>query len=270
MSISRVQVTRIVFIMYLGLLIYKYFNQALVGQQLPPLFYAPNVNFSYWLFLYTGISSIIFTNAYLIYFLNFSLFSSCILLILKPRWFICAIIFTLSIWLYQMLMYSIVTYQSYAIGLLFPCIPFMFKSDYKFHFSFDAGRYFLCGLYFLAGFLKIKNGAIFKLSHLSDSIKISVADYIMQNPDSLKTELMSFLIENQGLSWLLFLIVVILEFSFIIGFFTKKHDLILITLFFIFHLSNALITDIPFFNHLVIVTFLLPLYRKKQLLKLGI
>lgn len=262
MSISREQITRVVFGLYLGLLIYKYFNLALVGQQLTPLFYAPNVNFSFWLFLYTGISSVIFSNTYLIYLLNFLLFSSCTLLIIKPRWFICAIIFTVNIWLYQMLMYSILTYQSYAIGLLFPCIPFMFKNDLKFYFTFDAGRYFLCGLYFLGGFLKIKNGAIFQLSHLSDSISISVADFMLQNPDSYKTFLMSFLINNRGLSWLLILIVVILEFSFIIGFITKKYDLWLICFFFLFHLGNALIMDISFFNHLIIFIFLIPLSAK--------
>lgn len=270
MTISRNQITRIVFILYLGILIYKYFNQALVGQQLTPLFYAPNANFSYWLFLYSGISTLIFSNAYLIYLLNYLLFSSCILIIIKPRWFVCAVIFTICIWIYQLLMYSIVTYQSYAIGLLFPCIPFMFKSDFKFHFTFDAGRYFLCGLYFLGGILKIKNGAIFQLSHLSDSLSLSVGDYMMQNADSLKANVMTFLIINQGLSWFLFLIVVVLELSFIIGFFTKKYDKLLIALFFVFHCSNALIMDIPFLNHLVIVTFLFPINRNEKLLKPSI
>lgn len=259
MTINRAQITRLVFTIYLVLLIYKYFNEALVGQQLTPLFYAPNVNFSYWLFRITGISQMIFDHNILIYLLNFLLFFSCLALIIKPRWFFCAIIFVVSIWIYQMLMYSIVTYQSYAIGLLFPCIPFMFKKDFKFQFTFEAGRYFLCGLYFLGGFFKIKNGAIFYISHLSDSIRYSVADFMFQNPDSFQSTLMTFFINNEMLSWTLYLLVVILEMSFIIGFFTKKYDIILICLFFLFHLGNAIIMDIPFLNHLIIVTFLIPI-----------
>ena len=264
MIINRAQITRVVFALYLALLIYKYFNEALIGQQLTPQFYAPNVNFTYWLFLFTGISNYIFNHNYLIYLLNFLLFSSCILIIIKPRWFYCAIVFTVCIWLYQMLMYSIVTYQSYAIGLLFPCIPFMFKKDFKFYFTFEAGRYFLCGLYFLGGFLKIKNGAVFHLSHLSDSIRISVADFMLQNPDSYKTYLMTFLINHDFISWMLFFIVMLFELSFVIGFFTKKFDLFLICLFFLFHLGNAIIMDIPFLNHVIIVIFLIPFILKNN------
>jgi hypothetical protein len=255
---NRALLTRIVFTAYLLLLLYKYFNGSLLGQQPLPLFNYPGLNFTYWLFILSGINTFLFNHNSLLILINSLLFVSCIGLIINPKLTYLAIVFTISIWLYQFLYFEILTYQTYAKGLLFPCIPFMFTKEFKFKLSFETGRYYLCGLYGLAGLLKIINGGVFHSSHLSDAIKGTVADFVIQNPSSMKAMVMQYFITHQNLSYALFISAVILESSFLIGFFTKKYDKFLLLLFFFFHFTNAYLMDIPMMNNFIIAAFLIP------------
>jgi hypothetical protein len=255
---NRALLTRIVFTAYLLLLIYKYFNGSMLGQQPLPLFNYPGLNFTYWLFILSGINTFLFNNTTLLILINGLLFGSCIGLIVNPKLTYLAIVFTISIWLYQFLYFEILSYQTYAKGLLFPCIPFMFSKQFKFKLSFETGRYYLCGLYGLAGLLKIINGAAFHANHLSDSIQASVADFMIQNPNSFKTLVMQYFITHQNLGYLFFMMAIILESSFLIGFFTKKYDKVLLSFFLMFHFTNAYLMDIPFMNNFIIAAFLIP------------
>jgi hypothetical protein len=245
-------------------LIYKYFNGALLGQQPIPLFTNPMMNFTYWAFLWSGLNKFLFSQSFILIFIDILLFVSCIAMIAKPRWNYFAILFIAFIWLYQFLYYQILSYQPFGIGLLFAAIPFMFSSEKKYKLSFEACRYFLCGLYFLGGILKLKNGGIFQISHMSDSLKITVTDFMLQNPSSTKAVLISFLIHHEIISWTLYALVTFMELSFLIGFLTKKYDGLLIFLFFTFHLGNTLIMDIPFMNHFIIFIFLFPFALKQE------
>lgn len=258
-NMNRFLLARIVFFSYLILLLLKYRDGSLLFQQSYPPFVSPNLNITYWLFLYTNSNEIIFTSTILKYIVDIILFVSCILCIIKPKSNIFPITFTITLWLYQFLYYSIIACHPFAIGLLFPCIPFIFKNDLKFFFVYNFGRYFLCGLYFLAGLLKITNKGIFNIQQMSFSLKTSVSDYMYYNSDLLNVKAMSFLIENYRVSYFLFLCAAILELMFLIGFITKKYDYHLMFLFLLFHFANYIILDLPFTNHIIILIFFIPL-----------
>ncbi|OAQ42231.1 hypothetical protein A5893_03715 [Pedobacter psychrophilus] len=258
-TLNRSDLKTIVFSLYLILLVYKFLNGELLFQHTnPPIIY-PILNFPYWLFILSGLKDFIFSSNLLKTIITLSLFSASFLSIIKTKSTFYPKIFCFSIWLYQFLYFSIVAYQPFAIGILFPCLPFIFKDDFKFTVVFNFGRYFFCGLYFLAGVLKIVNGGIFNIYQMSDSIKMSCLDYMLYNPTSLKTDLMSFFLYHYKLGYLLYLGAALLEMGFILGFLTKKFDYILFILFLIFHFSNYMLLDLPFTNHFIILAFLLPL-----------
>lgn len=258
-SLTRSQLKIIVFSIYLILLSYKFLNGELLFQHTnPPLNY-PILNFPYWLFILSGLKDYIFNHTFLKILITVSLFLSSVLSIVKNKSTLYPKIFCLSIWFYQFLYFSIVAYQPFAIGILFPCLPFIFKDDFRFSVVFNFGRYFFCGLYFLAGVLKIVNGGVFNIYQMSDSIRMSCLDFMLANPISFKTELMSLFLQHYILGYLLYLGAATLEIGFIIGFLTKKFDYLLFILFLIFHFSNFMILDLPFTNHFIILAFLLPL-----------
>lgn len=257
-EISKDQIKKIVFFFYLILLLLKFLNGELLFQHSnPPIIY-PVLNFTYWIFILIGAKDYIFEHDILKYLLDSILFISCILSILRVKSSLYPILFCISIWLYQFLYFSIVAYQPFAIGLLFPCLPFVFRNEIKFSISYQFGRYFLIGLYFLAGVLKIVNGGIFNIQQMSDSIRMTSVDYMFYNPNSIKTEIMSYFINHYHLSYTLYVMAIILEISFVIGFLTKKYDYHLALIFLTFHFANYMILDIPFTNHSIILLFLLP------------
>lgn len=261
---NRNQLTRLVFLCYLFILISKYFGFALLGQQPQINLFYPGVNLTYWGFLLTHLDIFILQHDYISWIINISLFVSCIILIIKPRFFQAAIVFTICLWIYQLLYYRMVSYLPFEIGYLFPCIPFMFKQELKFRLSFEAGRYFLCGLYGLAAIFKIKNGGLFDLTHMSDSLKITIHDYVLQNPSGLRSELMTWLISQHVFSYCLYLIVIILEGTFLIGFFTKKYDWLLFLCFLIFHSGNAYLMELAFTKQFIVLIFFLPFLSKSN------
>lgn len=261
---NRNQLTRWVFLSYFLILIYKYFGFALLGQQPHPLLYYPGVNLTYWGILLTHIDLFFFKYNALLFMINSLLFVSCLVLIFKPRIYQAAIVFTVSLCIYQLLYYRIISYQPFEIGYLFPCIPFMFKRDLKFRLSFEAGRYFLCGLYGLAAIFKLKNGGLLDLTHMSDSLKITVSDYLLQNPTGIRSEIMLWLISHPLIGYFLYLTVIMLEGSFLIGFFTKKYDWILFVSFLCFHIGNAYLMDLTFTRQFILLFFLLPFIWKKS------
>lgn len=258
-SLTREQIQRIVFILYSLLLVHKFANAELLFQHAnPPLTY-PILNFPYWLFLLSGVKTFVFESTFLKVSITFLLFVSAILSSIKCKSSFYPKIFCVCLWFYQYLYFSIVAYQPFAIGLLFPCLAFMFKENLRFFIVFNFGRYFFCGLYFLAGVLKIVNGGVFNIYQMSDSIKMSCVDFMLYNPSSFKTGLMSFFLQHYLLGYLLYIGATVLEISFIVGFLTKKLDYFLVALFLIFHISNYLLLDLPFTNHIIILVFLLPI-----------
>ena len=116
-NFSKQQLQIAVFTSYLILFFYKYFNLELTSQQInPPLIY-PSLNIPYWLFLLTGIKDLFFRYDLMKYALDFLIFSSCFLSILKNKSNIYPIIFTIVIWVYQYLYFSMIAYQPYTIGI---------------------------------------------------------------------------------------------------------------------------------------------------------
>lgn len=259
LNLTREQAQRIVFILYIVLLVYKGFNAELLFQHTnPPLNY-PILNFPYWLFLLSGLKNYIFEHTFIKFAITVILFLSAALSSIKSSANFYPKIFCVTLWIYQFLYFSIVAYQPFAIGLLFPCIPFIFSENLKFWIAFNFGRYFFCGLYFLSGILKIVNGGVFNIYQLTDSIRMSSVDYMLYNSNNFKTDIMSFFVQHYIVGYFLYLGATILEIAFFIGFLMKRFDFILAGLFLIFHFSNYALLDLPFTNHIIILVFLVPL-----------
>lgn len=259
--INRVSLGRIVYAFYLIIFCLKYDDGLLLSQQLvEPALPDPKLNISHWLFLISGIKKITFSSYPLRFIIDLLLFGLAIICLINPRKVFFCILFALLLWLYQFLYNTIATH--FAIGILFACLPFIFQDNIRFFIVFNFCRYFLCGLYFLAGCLKLYNLGAFNLIQMDESIRMSVYDYIFHNPIGLRVQLIEMLLYFPLVSYILFIMATLLELFFFIGFLTKKYDLMLVFLFLAFHIMDYLILDLTFVNHFIILIFFIPLKVK--------
>lgn len=261
--IDRLTIGRITYGCYLIILFIKFKDGVLLSQQLvEPVFQNPKLNITHWFFLSSGLKEIVFSSYFFRVSIDLLLFGLAIICLINPRKVVYCVLFAILIWFYQFLYNSVITH--FAIGFLFSCIPFIFRDDIKFSIVFNFGRYFLCGLYFLAGCFKIYNKGVFNLIQMQESIRMSVFDFLYHNQTGFRTQLMKFLLSSPSISYTLFLLATLLELFFLIGFFTKKYDILLVYLFLTFHIINYLILDLTFLNHFIILIFFLPMNVRKN------
>lgn len=235
-----------------------------------PLMMYPSVNITYWIFLLLKIPQFFTSNYWFSVLADCILISSCIGIILYPKKYVLAIVFTLSYWLNYMGYCMVFVYQPSVYAPLILCIPSMFKTDFKFSLTFWAIRFWACFLYFEAGFLKIYRGGVFYAEHMVNSIKISIPLYFVQEPEAgFRLSIKEFFLANPTLAQTLFIIATLLELTFIIGFFTRKFDWYLLILFLSFHIFNEQLMNMTFMNHLILYSCCFIPWDKIDLSRFG-
>lgn len=155
--------------------------------------------------------------------------------------------------------------ESFTPWLLFPLL-LMTQTLNSFYLVLNGLRYFF--LYFLvsAAIWKIVQHGLFNPSEMGGILLYQHKEYLASS-DNWFTSFTYWLIKHQQLGHLLYWLAAILEFSFCLGFFTKKYDQILVTLFFLFIVMDILIMRISYWE---ISPFILTLFfAKKQPQDLG-
>lgn len=218
-----------------------------------PVLSYPSINLTYWLFLLLQIPQFLTSNFFIALIADIILLSSCICLIIWPKKYFLAIIFTIGYWLNYMGYCLVNAYQPSVYAPLLVCLPAMFKQSLNFSLCFWAVRLWACFLYFEAGFLKVLRGGIFHLHQMVNSIKLTLSLYLAQVPvDSINLDIKYFLIAYPVFAQSLYIAATVLELTFLIGFFTRKFDWLLLSLFLLFHSTNQYILNMPFLSHQVL------------------
>jgi len=134
----------------------------------------------------------------------------------------------------------------FAGWILLPLV-FIFRYERGFYFSLNSMRYIFLLILISTGLWKIRAGGIFNPEEMSGILLKQHAAYLVHAPGDWFTNCINYLVIHQNLSYLLYLMVTIAELSFIIGFFTKRFDKVLILVFLLFVLFNFLLMRINYF-----------------------
>ena len=230
--------------------------------QQQPLFIYDTFDISSWLFMLTGIPQWLLHTK--LFFLFDAIYYCAPLLLLatsyaKPKLIPFAAIFLVIInWIYLQcyFIYPISSYTIFIAWLIFPTI-FMAKSETTFALLFSGVRYFFLYFFFSAAVWKIVNGGLFHTSQLSAILLEQHKEMLTNSPDYWLTVLYNWLIAHTAVSYALYVLVTLMEFSFLIGFFTRRFDRYFIVIYLVFLCADYLIMRIPYFETL---PFLLTIY----------
>ncbi len=234
------------------LALFKWYNNMLLYQQQPIFIYDTFDVFS-WLFIQTGIPKwLLQTQQFLLFDVLFytAPLSLLITSLTKQKWVSFAAIYVLIInWLYLQcyFVFPISSYTIFVVWLLFPLI-FIPKKEETFLLLFDGIRYFFLYFFASAGIWKIINKSVFNPFQLSGILLEQNKEMLTNSPHYWQTNLYQFLINHSTLSYLIYIFVTMMELSFLIGFFTKKYDKLLILIYFIFLMADYFIMRIPYFE----------------------
>jgi hypothetical protein len=151
--------------------------------------------------------------------------------------------------LYAVLLSSVtpLSIEGFTGWILLP-LMFAFKTDRSFYFAMHSMRYYFLLIFFSAGLWKLRAGGIFNTEQMSAILLDQHASYLVGAPDDWFSRLIKYLVIHKNLSYALYLLAAISELIFVIGFFTKKLDRLLILIFVFFVIFDYFLMRINYFS----------------------
>lgn len=228
----------------LVLLFYRFIQSVLLSQMGQPLVpFAPN-DFVYQLFYNSGIMQFVLAHPFVASVLDMLLFLLPILaMVTGRRLFIIGT--SAGLLLYQFI-FNLVTYHNYhgLVGAVLLTIPFWSKKQERFELLWQGIRYYWLYVFASAGLWKLLRGSAFHDGQLSAVLMAQQLDLLLQHPDSWKAQIIEYLISHKAVANSVLLVNVALQLSFLIGFFTRRFDYLLIGLSFLFCIANYFVMHI--------------------------
>lgn len=241
----------VIYILYAG---WYYFNGLLLFQINPVVFFN-KIDISTNLLFITGIQ-----HGVLEYFWV-QILLDCLFLSLPLVFIVCFIrgyYSTITAWIIAayILVYSLLSWIFTYIspetlaGFVFTALLFTDRNRKNFYFRFHALRYLFLLFFFSAAVWKIAEGGIFHSEEMSSILVMQHKQLLAVADTSFYTSFIKFIIEHQWLSYSLYMAAFILEFTFIIGFFTKRFDRLLLAFLVLFIITDLLFMRINYFGWL--------------------
>jgi hypothetical protein len=260
-----------VYLLALYLFFYRLISNSMMTQMDHPVFLFGDTEWFYQLLIASHIPQFITSNSLSAALFDISLLVFSVLFLLTFKR-IYAILFTVSVVLY-FCTYNIITGHHYhgMAGMIVISLAFWLKEEERFKLAWEAARYYFLYIFASAALWKILRGSAFYQDQLSNILKSQQLNLLLQNPNTLKAHVVQYLIANPGVSHMVLLVNVLVQLSFIAGFFTKKYDRVLLALAIIFCIANYFVMSIISAELLILGLTLLNWDSiKKYLVKIGV
>ncbi len=162
------------------------------------------------------------------------------------------IFFSFCLGLY-LLLANIFWQVHYEPFILYVLLSFAFwtNREQRFYTVLAGCRYYFLYIFTSAAVWKIMRGAVFNGEEMSRILLLHHSDLLSGPCDSLSCRAYFYLIGHPVLSWWLYAAGVLLEMSFVIGFFTRRWDRVLLGLAVLFVAADLLVMRIPYWTVLM-------------------
>ncbi len=137
--------------------------------------------------------------------------------------------------------------QGYSGWILIPLI-FAFRKEASFYYSLQTIRYFFLLIFVSSALWKIRAGGIFNEEQMSGILLKQHAAYLVEQPADWFSKMINYLVIHKPISYSIYLAATISELVFIVGFFTKRYDRILIIVFLAFVSLDYFLMRINYFS----------------------
>ncbi|HEY4286420.1 MAG TPA: hypothetical protein VGN00_04920 [Puia sp.] len=143
-----------------------------------------------------------------------------------------------------------VHYEPFVLYLLLS-VAFWTNSEKRFYSLLSGCRYYFLYIFVSAALWKLLRGGLFNVGEMSRILLLHHSDLLSGACNSLSCRVYYFLIGHPALSWWLYFAGVLLEGSFIIGFFTRRRDTVLLGFAVLFVVADLLVMRIPYWTILM-------------------
>ena len=251
---ERVIVSRLVFIYIFLFLAWRFFLNTTPSHLLQPQLFILNIDFTYWLYRFSGIAGIITSKTGAVLF-DIFIFTFCILSILFPRRRLFIIPFSILFLLYAVTYNTFIVHHAHPLAIMtFITLPFWCRKNESWKMLWEGMRYYICLVYFMLFIWKILPGNAFWYTDQGiGTVKYNLAEYIYHNPSAMMTSVYKFFISHPFTLNIGNIFIILLEGVMVTGLFTKRYDRYLLWIPVVIHVSTYFFSDVFFIEWLVLV-----------------
>jgi hypothetical protein len=251
---QRIILTRIVVGYILFFLFLRLFEHTTPSGLMKPPLFKVQMDIAYWAYELSHIPDLIIYNKTGAICFDCLLFGSgclCFIFPLQTRWIIP---FSIGVFIYVLTLNTFGMHHAHAMsGMMIVLLPFWVADNARFYLFWQGIRYYTCYLYGMAFVWKTLIGdSFFNWQQGIGSFKINLVTYMYHNPGTLLSGFYRWCIRED---WFLNagnVLIVLLEASMILGFFTKKWDRLLFWFPVIIHLTTYFFSEVLFLELLVL------------------
>ncbi len=238
----------------------RYGDGLLLSQLFHPIIYSPRIDSIVWTFHAIGLSASLNNSiVFLLFDSSLVLLALYILLRLVQRLTVQKLVSVhfIVFFFYILLAYTYPTLSLRKyLGLVLIPIAFTFKSQQRYIAYIKLMRYLSLFIFASAAIWKIARGVFLSSEHFLYSLKVQHIETVINFSDSWISIIPTFLLAQPELCTILFITAIVLQLSFIVGYFTYKYDKVLMMLFIVFVATDFFVMRIEFYEILVFI----PLY----------
>lgn len=213
------------------------------------------IDVTYWIFKAAHLTQFILTFSLLF---DIVLGISCILsLVLVNQTLSCKIFFVLHFCYF--ILYNMLAGHHYVnVGLLFMSFPFIFSSSTRFTYCFTLCRFAFCFILFSAACWKIARGDLFYVHQFHQLVLPKASAYLSSSHNSFLSEIIFFLANHVYICHMIWILLIVLEFCFVLGFFSFQYDKLLLINYLLFFVGGYLAISLYNMENLFFLLTLLP------------
>ncbi len=223
---------------------YRFWGHALFSQLAEPVLVYPSIDNTFWLFHGLNIPAFFTQHQFIATIFDLLLFFFPILFI-KTQYKWHAVAFSILMAIYNIVFATYSAHHFHSLmGLIIVSITFWTADEVRHQRLWEGARYYFLFVMVSAALWKLFRGAAFQPDQMVNILKAQHAQYFAEHGPSGLTSFYQYLIQNNTIAQSVYWLAIVLELTFLIGFFTKKWDKPLLLFFFAFIITNYFVMGI--------------------------
>lgn len=249
---NRVIITKITMLFFIGSVVIRTLAHTLPFQLCNPILIDPKYDLGYILFVLSGLAHFFAENNLASFLLSALVIVLPFLIFLWPTKNKLAILFAIS-WIFMAAMQGVYgQHNGYLLLSILLTVPFCVSKNETFSLLWEGLRYYGCWVYASTFLLKLINGAFWQWDYGAITLSEQTIDLVYWLGDSWHAQLATFFNQYPTLVNIGQKFIFLIEGAFIIGFFTKKYDKMLLIFAVIIFIATTLFAMVFFIENLII------------------
>jgi hypothetical protein len=260
------QFQRAAYIMLLFFWLLRAYQGVWLSQLACPLFISVQADNFYWFLHLLGLPQFFLQHYWAALSLDIGILSLLLLLIYNVylRW--AAVLYFLASLLYFVSYHSALMHHTHSlVPVLVLSMLLCVKTPANWKIWQPTARYYACGAMLAAALWKLSRGTAFDTEQLADILQNQHQDLLYTQAQRLYAQIYTYLIAHPNQAFLLWQLAFWLEFSFIIGFFSRRYDAYLAVALIVFVVADYFLMSLYFFEFGLFAFFFVPIHTHQHI-----